>query len=77
MSVSMYWKPTDPNSGTHFQGASDLKSILEEMFGEFPAILNLNDIGRLEGVRACGYRSVQSLIDAISQHDSITITAIY
>ena len=77
MSVSMYWKPTDPDGEIYFAGTSTLKQILEDAFGPFPLMLSDKHIGKLEGIAACGYSSMHDLVSAINDHNCITITALY
>jgi len=46
-------------------------------FGDFPIVLCEKDIGKLEGIIACGYCDFQSLIDAIIEYDRIVVEAVY
>ena len=75
MGVSMSWKPTDPNRGTFFAGGSTLHRILETTFRTFPTTFTEKDVGKLEGVAACGYDDLYKLITAIHEHGSVDVEA--
>jgi len=73
MSVSIGWKPKDPNGLTYIDGGSTLHGILEKAFGCFPMTLSSKNIKVLEGVAACGYEGVYELITAICDNEVIAV----
>ena len=73
MSVSLSWRPVEPNSGKVFSKSSNLQKIMEELFGDFPIVLGRDAVPKLEGVRACGYDDLQELIEALYTYENIKI----
>lgn len=76
MSVSISWKPIKRNY-TYVEGTSSFSSALEKAFGALPAILNTDDIKKLEGIQACGYEGARELITAILDNNEIEVEAHY
>lgn len=75
MSASLTWRPLE--SGFSFTSGNVVVGILMKAFGDFPIVLCEKDIGKLEGIIACGYCDFQSLIDAIIEYDRIVVEAVY
>lgn len=76
MGVSISWKPTDPRQGTYVDGGSSFHKALENAFGGFPMTLTERDIGKLQGIAACGHEEGASeLIEAIFDYASIEVSA--
>ena len=75
MTVSLTYKPTDPRTGKSFASGSTLHSILEATFGAFPLTLTVADIGKLEGMAACGHSDLHELVNAISMYKSVEVNA--
>ena len=72
MSVSIGYKPVDPENLTPISGGSTFLKIIEDEYGSDP-ILNDSCIGWLRGVQSCGHDGAGELIQAISTHGPIQL----
>ena len=75
MSVSMTYRPHNPEHGKHFSNRSNLHKILEDTFGDFPITLCDSQIDILRGISACGYEDVDELVSAIHEFGKIKVEA--
>jgi len=73
MSVSISWKPKT-NDWHTVAGGSDLKEIIEKVFGANGCKQLTSDcIQTLEGIAACGHEGASQLISAIREHSVIVL----
>ena len=75
MSVSIGWRPKNPETVTRFGRGSALYEALEKVFGKFPITLMRTDIVKLEVMSACGYDEIDTLIPLFSDNDAIELVA--
>ena len=75
MSVSIGWRPNNPNQLIFINGGSSFHKVLEDAFGNFPITLDSKNTERLRGIAACGYTGAEELIDALYEKDSIIVEA--
>lgn len=79
MSLSLTWKPVDPNIVKTFGGGSSLCSAMVDAFGQTPFIIKNTEknIGKLEGMISCGHKQLDNLISNLEEYGSIEIDTIY
>ena len=73
MGVSFTWQPTYPDKGHSFASGSLLNTALTNAFGEFPIKLTALDIGKLEGIIACGFDDMSEVLEALNHYKEIEI----
>ncbi len=77
MGVSIGWKPNDPKKVTYIHATSGLHTALQNAFGVFPITITIKDVGKLNGIHACGHDGAYDLVLAVgdNQPEGITIEA--
>ena len=74
MSISIGFRPVNPNELTSIDGGSKFWEIITEAHGGDP-VLNDSHINWLNGVECCGYKGARDLINAICEYGPIQVKA--
>ena len=75
MSVSIGWRPNNPNKLNYINGGSSFHTVMDRCFGSFPITLTMDDYKTLEGIEACGHDGATDLMCALNEQGSIIVDA--